>query len=89
MVLVDFLTGLITRSSPSLNPILRRTIGLSLSTFGSILSMYTCTPSSCNFQRRSVFLAMRASSATARELFAERAVDGQAEDIAGLAEIRA
>jgi hypothetical protein len=32
---------------------------------------------------------MRASSATARELFAERAVDGQAEDIAWLAEIRA
>jgi hypothetical protein len=47
------------------------------------------SPSSCNFQRRSVLLAMRASSATARELFAERAVDGQAEDIAWLAEIRA
>jgi len=40
------------------------------------------------FPRRPVLLAMRASSATARELFAGRAVDGQAEEIARFAEIR-
>ena len=37
-------------SNPSLNLLRRLTLGLSLSTFFSILSMYTCPPSSCNFQ---------------------------------------
>jgi hypothetical protein len=40
------------------------------------------------FPRRPVLLAVRASSATARQLFARRTVDGQAEEIARLAEIR-
>jgi hypothetical protein len=40
------------------------------------------------FPRRTVLLAVRASTATARELFAGWAVDGQAEEIARLAEIR-
>jgi len=38
--------------------------------------------------RRPVLLAVRAAAATARELFAGRAVDRQAEQVARLAEIR-
>jgi hypothetical protein len=40
------------------------------------------------FPRRTVLLAVRASTATARELLTGRTVDGQAEEIARLAEIR-
>jgi hypothetical protein len=49
ILLAVFRTGLITISNPSLNLLRRLTLGLSPSTFLSILSIYTCPPSSCSF----------------------------------------